>query len=560
MTLPVERSGVDSAKSYGFVIDNRKCIGCHACSIACKSENEVPLGVNRTWVKYVETGVFPNTRRHFQVTRCNHCANPPCVRICPTSAMYQRADGIVEFDASACIGCKACMQACPYDAIYIDPETGTAAKCHYCAHRTDIGLEPACVVVCPEQAIIAGDMNDPTAEISQLLARHEVTVRKPEQGTAPKLFYINGNDAALHPTAVERTPQTFMWADVLPLHAGEQWSGGAEERGSGGAEETRRLADSQTYPIHFGGRVAEQMVQVAYNAQHKMPWHWPVPAYLVTKGIGAGIFMIFGLGVGLNWFPFDGLAAVVAGILTVLLIGLTTALLVFDLDRPGRFLYILLRPQWRSWLARGAVILIGFSLLVGIWWLLETAAYSGWLPPGAVATVRPLFLWLGLPLAAGVAIYTAFLFAQAEGRDLWQSPLLPAHLLIQSFMAGGAAFLIMDLFMALPRHLSLTAATIFAVALIADLFVTLVGEFGIPHASEVAARAAHEIRSGRYRNYFWWGSIVLGHVAPLGLLVVGWVVGWLVGWLAAVAAVCAIVGLYLYEYAFVMAPQEVPNS
>jgi Fe-S-cluster-containing dehydrogenase component len=91
-------------------------------STACKSENEVPLGVYRTWVKYVETGAYPDTRRHFQVTRCNHCANPPCVRICPTQAMYQRADGIVEFDNSVCIGCKACMQACPYDAIYIDPE------------------------------------------------------------------------------------------------------------------------------------------------------------------------------------------------------------------------------------------------------------------------------------------------------------------------------------------------------------------------------------------------------------------------------------------------------
>ena len=144
-------------KNYGFVIDNRKCIGCHACSVACKSENEVPLGVYRTWVKYVETGAFPNNRRHFQVTRCNHCANPPCVRICPTAAMYQREDGIVEFDGRACIGCKACLQACPYDAIYVDPDTGTAAKCHYCAHRTEIGLEPACVVVCPETAIVSGE-------------------------------------------------------------------------------------------------------------------------------------------------------------------------------------------------------------------------------------------------------------------------------------------------------------------------------------------------------------------------------------------------------------------
>ena len=114
--------------------------------------------VNRTWVKYVEKGAFPNTRRVFQVTRCNHCENPPCVTICPVTAMYQRKDGIVDFSSERCIGCKACMQACPYDSIYIDPDEGTAAKCHFCAHRTEVGLEPSCVVVCPEHAIIAGDL------------------------------------------------------------------------------------------------------------------------------------------------------------------------------------------------------------------------------------------------------------------------------------------------------------------------------------------------------------------------------------------------------------------
>ncbi len=156
--------------NFAFVIDNRRCIGCHACSTACKAENSVPLGVHRTWVKYVEKGTFPHTRRHFQVTRCNHCAKPPCVPICPTTAMFQRPDGIVEFDSAACIGCKACLQACPYDAIHIDPDSGTAAKCHFCAHRTDVGLEPACVVVCPVHAILAGDLDDPGSEVARAVA------------------------------------------------------------------------------------------------------------------------------------------------------------------------------------------------------------------------------------------------------------------------------------------------------------------------------------------------------------------------------------------------------
>ena len=109
--------------------------------------------------------------RNFQVTRCNQCEEPPCAEICPTGAMFQRDDGIVDFNRATCIGCKACIAACPYDAIYIDPETNTAAKCHYCSHRTDRGLEPACVVVCPTHAIISGDMDDPESEISQVLDR-----------------------------------------------------------------------------------------------------------------------------------------------------------------------------------------------------------------------------------------------------------------------------------------------------------------------------------------------------------------------------------------------------
>lgn len=564
-------------KNYGFVIDNRKCIGCHACSTACKSENEVPLGVYRTWVKYVETGAYPDTRRHFQVTRCNHCANPPCARICPTEAMYQRADGIVEFDNSVCIGCKACMQACPYDAIYIDPSSKTAAKCHYCAHRTDIGLEPACVVVCPEHAIIAGDMNDPNSEISHILAQQNVTVRKPEQGTSPKLFYIEGNDVVMHPTATERTPETFLWADVIPLHDAATWGrrdtatmgrGDAATERQIAASPPRPLAPSPRHtngsslrspqpqgqpwngPIQIGERVAGQMIQVNYNAQHKVPWHWPVPAYLVTKGIGSGIFMLLALGWGLNLFPFDGLTALVGGFLALLFIGLTTGFLVLDLEKPERFLYILLRPQWRSWLARGAVVLIGFSTVMGLWWLYELGAY---LYDYDVPWLRAVFLWVGLPFAIMAAIYTAFLFAQAEGRDLWQSPLLPFHLIVQALMAGSGVVGLLGLFVA-PVEIVKVAGVVFAAALLIDLFLTLLGEFGIPHASEVAARAAHEISHGHYKNHFWWGSIVLGHVVPLVLIVLGLPV------LSAIAAICTIAGLYLFEYAFVMAPQEVPNS
>jgi Fe-S-cluster-containing dehydrogenase component/formate-dependent nitrite reductase membrane component NrfD len=536
--------------NYGFVIDNRKCIGCHACTTACKSENEVPLGVNRTWVKYVERGAYPDVRRSFQVTRCNHCENPPCVRICPVSAMYQRNDGIVEFDSDLCIGCKACMQACPYDAIYIDPERKTAAKCHYCAHRIDVGLEPACAVVCPTHAIIAGDLDDPASEISRTVAQFRTTVRKPEQGTRPKVLYIEGEDVAMHPTALA-TPREMMWNDVV----GEHQSRPARRLPIVGQGEELRTPGEQGVPaggpIRGAGTMAEHMVQLAYNAQHQIAWHWPVPAYLVTKGIGTGVFLLLGLGLGLGWFGWDARAIVAVGLVGLLATIATTVLLVIDLERPERFLSILLRPQWKSWLARGAFLLVGFSGAATVWVAIAAAELLFDWDPGALG---PAIAWATIPLAFGAAIYTAFLFAQAEGRDLWQSPLLPMHLLVQALMMGGGTVLGVGALLGLDPALLAVARTTFIAALVVDLAMLLLGELGIPHASEVAARAAHEIRAGRYRHRFWWGVVVLGHVLPLGLLFTSAPIA------MAAAAVVATIGLYIYEHAFVMAPQEVPNS
>ncbi len=546
-----------TAVNYGFVIDNRKCIGCHACSTACKSENEVPLGVQRTWVKSVEHGQFPDVTRSFQVTRCNHCDNPPCVRICPVTAMYQRDNGIVEFDSAVCIGCKACMQACPYDAIYIDPETKTAAKCHMCSQRVDLALEPACVVVCPEHAILFGDTDDPASEISRALSAHHTTVRKPEQGTAPKLFYIDGDDVALHPTVMADAPPTFATADVITHQGGSPREAVKRDHATSASGERIRLPMVQGVPsrgpIHVGqGRMAEQMVQIAYNAQHKVPWHWPVPAYLVTKGIAAGVFMFLALGFGLGLFSFDAVAMVFGGFFGLVMLGVTTALLVFDLEKPAKFFSIIVHPQWRSWLTRGAFLLMAFTLVGGMWWAAETAAWLGFIemPPPARAALG----WLTLPLAIGSAVYTAYLFAQAEGRDLWQSPLFPFHLVVQAMYLGGGSILAIAPFTNIAPTTATVAAIAFAAGLIVDLFITLIGEFSIPHASEIAARAAHEISHGKYRNWFWWGAIGLGHAVPLALLLVGAPI------VSAIAAICATVGLYMYEHAFVMAPQEIPNS
>src|SRR5512143_796358 len=435
--------------NYGFVIDQSKCIGCHACSTACKSENQVPIGVNRTWVKYVETGAFPDVRRRFQVTRCNHCANPPCVRICPVTAMYQRADGIVEFDPSICIGCKSCMQACPYDSIYLDPETNTAAKCNFCAHRIDVGLEPACVVVCPEHAILAGDLEDPAAEISHKLAGAQATVRKPEQGTGPKLFYINGNDWSLHPTA-SPVNDSYMWADKITEQNVSAYEHGAyalpvlSSKSGAPIRTPQEQGSPLNGPIQIGGRVAEHMVQTAYNAQHKIQWHWELATYIVTKNIAGGLFMLLCLHSILNPAGFSPLAFLSAGFTAMAFMLLTVVLLIKDLSQPKRFFYILLRPQWKSWLTRGAFILIGFTVVAGCWWLIEAATYWGLMSHALASSIRPFATWLTFPLALFTVIYTAFLLGQAEGRDMWQSPLLPFQLAAQSFMVASGVFLLVS--------------------------------------------------------------------------------------------------------------------
>jgi formate-dependent nitrite reductase membrane component NrfD/ferredoxin len=476
--------------------------------------------------------------------------------------MYQRDDGIVEFDSSICIGCKACMQACPYDAIYIDPETNTAAKCHFCSHRIEVGLEPSCVVVCPTHAIISGDMDDPLSEISRTLAREQVTVRKPEQGTSPKLFYINGSDVSLHPTLTERDPQSFMWADVIPRHGapsiGEREvdvtaSAGRASRSGAPLRAPQPQGLPTAGPLTIGGRQAEHMIQVGYNAQHKVPWHWPVPAYLVTKGMASGLFVLLAVAWLGGLLPSQGALPVLAATVVNAMLLATTALLVYDLDKPTRFLTILLRPQWRSWLTRGAVLLIGFSTVAGVWWGVEVGAWFGVLGAEMTETARLWLLGLGAPFAVGAAVYTAFLFGQAEGRDLWQSALLPPHMVIQAGMAGSATLAILAAFTG-----SVEAGVYAGHALLgfvgADLLVILLGEFGMPHASEVAARAAHEISHGRYKWLFWVGAILVGHLMAVGLLLLG------APWAGAVAGLAALIGLYCYEHAYVMAPQEIPNS
>ena len=187
------------ARQYGMLIDTRKCIGCHSCSVAGKSEFDVPLGSTRSWVEYIEKGSYPNVSRNFLPRLCNHCRHPQCVDVCPTGATYKRPqDGIVVVDSGLCIGCKYCIQACPYDARFLNPVTGFADKCDFCIHRVSKGLDPACVNSCVGGARIFGDISDPDSEISRLMATNPVTVLRPGKGTEPNVYYIGADHTDEH--------------------------------------------------------------------------------------------------------------------------------------------------------------------------------------------------------------------------------------------------------------------------------------------------------------------------------------------------------------------------
>lgn len=546
---------------YGFIIDNRKCIGCHACTTACKSEHQVPVGVNRTWVKQVEKGTFPDTRRLFSVLRCNHCTDAPCVEICPVEALYTREDGIVDFDKDRCIGCKSCMQACPYDALYIDPENHTAAKCNYCAHRIDVGLEPACVNVCPEHAIISGDMENPDTEIAQLLARQPVKTRKPEKATAPNLFYIDADDASLIPTATDKGHVSLWGSQSLGVgHYAKE----AEKMAftntdvlaelvnmNGGFEANGKKVNAPT-----SAEVLIDRPKRVYDGPDKgILWGWEVPAYVWTKAISAGVFLVaFLLSIGSEPSMLDLVfwPTIVIGLSFLVLTGV---FLVKDLDRPDRFPYVLLRPHWGSWLVKGGYSITAYG---GLLTLLALAYYFEW------AGLFDILFWVTGLVSIMVAIYTAFLFAQAKGRDFWQSPTLPIHMLVHSFMAGAAAFFILDLFMPWRDSgmftIHGTLIFLFGIAILVNLF-TMIVELTMTHPTKDAKLVVKMITKGRYKTLFWAGVLLIGNILPFALIVLS--AGSLVEMqteILLIASLMVLVGIYFTEHIWVEAPQRIPLS
>jgi Fe-S-cluster-containing dehydrogenase component/formate-dependent nitrite reductase membrane component NrfD len=503
--------------NYGFAIDLRKCIGCHACTIACKAEHDIPVGVNRCWVKTVEEGTFPDTRRFFFPVLCNQCDEAPCAKICPTHALFKRPDGIVDLHGDSCIGCRACMVACPYDQLFIDPNTRTAEKCNFCANRVENDLLPACVSVCPTECRIFGDLDDPSSEVAQIAQREMTRVRKPEKGTIPKVFYIAAEESVIRPEIATR-PFIYKEGQVL----------------------LRPLGSPEADPERPGA------ARVDYDTPHRKPWGFDMALYLLTKGIATGTMLVSLL------LPFvfgDALplTIIVAPAISLLFLVVTAGLLVADLDRPERFYYILIRPNWRSWMVWGAYFLTAQGLLTAMWIAVVVFGGGRWLY---------LLIWPLVLCSILTTGYTGFLFAQGLARDLWQGWPSTVDLIAQAIVEGSAVLLLASLVPGIgdPRLTRALAATLLS-SMVVHVGLIVFENLVAPDTTRHRRLAVNAIRRGAFARLFWGGAITVAAASVVAAALFSQIPGG-----AGVAAVLALAGSFAWEYVWVEAGQSVPLS
>jgi phenylacetyl-CoA:acceptor oxidoreductase subunit 1 len=484
---------------WAMVADLERCVGCQTCTAACRHANATSPAVQWRKVLDIESGAFPSVSRTFVPVGCQHCADPPCMHVCPTTATRQRPDGIVTIDYDMCIGCAYCDVACPYQARFkIDAprfaygnaatqnETereephrlGVAQKCTFCSDRIDFGIAngltpgldsratPACVNACIADALIFGDLDNPDSNVSRLLREQQSFRMHDELQTMPGFHYVYGQDSTTAPPA---------------------------RQGAAAVAEPGQIRSRGIEPSH---------------QQH---WDWKAGANFVCGGAGAGLFIIATAASPRSGPPFAvGLAAM--GI-----VALGLFLLLFKIGRPLRSLYVFRQPQ-RSWMSREAWI-------AGAFFVLAAPA-----------------IWFGLPVLAIAAAVSAllFLFSQAmilkeaKGVPAWRIAAIVPLVVTTGFAEGAGLFLLAA---ALMPQLGWVAEPT------AILVVTLVAARGWMWwryrvtLTDAGAPIPSLTALNRYRPFF----SVAGFLLPVAFILVGIVATQTASIVFPLGALCAVV-------------------
>ncbi len=481
---------------WAMVADLERCVGCQTCTAACRHANATSPAVQWRKVLDIEAGSYPNVSRVFVPVGCQHCADPPCMHVCPTTATRQRADGIVTVDYDLCIGCAYCEVACPYQARFLvhephfaydaamqneveraDPARfGVAQKCTFCSDRVDFGLEngltpgidpratPACVNSCIADALHFGDVDDPNSNVSRLLREQKSFRMHAELETDPGFHYLYGK-------ANDPEPEERAAAPVVASAGGE---------------------------IRMRG--VEPSLQ-----QH---WDWKAASNFICGGLGSGLFVFTAIA-SLRYGELAPFGWAALG-----LVALGLSILMLKIGRPRRFIYVLRQPQ-RSWMAREA-------------WIAAV-----WFPLAALA------LWFQLPalLIGAAAVAVLFLFSQAmilqaaKGIPAWRMPWV-VPLIIATGLAEGSG-----LFLAATAQFSALQPLAEAVAVTAIILAALRGWIWRCYLKALAAEGAPTRTLAVFYGYRPWFFMV-GLALPLALIVIGFVKMTAAAPLFAMAGVC----------------------
>lgn len=467
---------------WAMAADLERCVGCQTCTAACRHANATSPAVQWRKVLDIEAGSYPNVSRVFVPVGCQHCADPPCMHVCPTTATRQRPDGIVTIDYDICIGCAYCEVSCPYQARFLVKEPhyaygpamqneieradvarlGVAQKCTFCSDRIDFGLEhgltpgidpratPACVNACIADALQFGDLDDPNSNVSRLLREQKSFRMHAELNTEPGFHYLYGKANDPEPGPARPVPEVARAAGELRT------------------------------------RGVEPSLQ-----QH---WDWKAAGNFMCGGTGSGLFVF----TALASLRYPEITALGWAALAIIALGLF--LLLFKIGRPLRFIYVLRQPQ-RSWMTREA-------------WI-----------AGALFPVGALALWSGMAaLIVGAAVLAlcflcsqAMILKEAKGIPAWRISWVVPLIVATGLAEGNGLFLaVVSQFSALS---ALVGATVVFALLLAALRAWIWRSYLIALQIDGAPKRALAVLEG-CRQWFFVGGFAL----PLALIVIAFAV------------------------------------